>query len=117
MKNTKRNTTTATAATKPLNPCPNAGSLIIDEATKKGIDQMCNNVSETIFARLKKLFTAAVFASQCADNESELAGVRNMLEWQLSDLFESLEEDCNLQMSLHVSGSNPFADVQPEILI
>lgn len=116
MKNTKRNTTAA-AVTKPLNPCPNAGSLIIDEATKKGIEQMCNNVSETIFARLKKLFTAAVFASQCADNESELAGVRNMLEWQLSDLFESLEKDCNMQMDFHVSGLNHFADVQPEILI
>lgn len=116
MNNTKRENTTAHSA-KPANPCPNAGSVIIDEATKKGIEQMCNNVSETIFARLQKLFTAAVCASQCADNESELTGVRNMLEWQLSDLFGSLEKDCNMQMSLHVCGANPFADVQPEILI
>lgn len=117
MNNTKRENTTAADVTKSLNPCPNAGSASIDEATKKGIEQMCNNVSETIFARLQKLFTAAVRASQCADNESELTGVRNMLEWQLSDLFGSLEKDCNMQMSLHVCGSNPFADVQPEILI
>lgn len=110
---TKKNT----AAEKPANPCPNAGSLIIDEATQAGIDQMCNNVSETIFARLKKLFTAAVFASQCADNASELAGVRNMMERQLADMFESIEKDCNLQLESHVSGLNPFAHVQPEILI
>lgn len=114
MNNTKRNTT---AAPKALNPCPNAGSLFIDEATKKGIEQMCNNVSETIFSRLKKLFTAAVFASQTADNESELAGVRGMLEYQLSDMFESIEKDCNKQLEFHVSGTNPFSEVQPEILI
>lgn len=113
---TKKNTAAAPAA-KPLNPCPNAGSVTIDEATQAGIDRMCNNVSETIFARLKKLFTAAVFASQCAENASELAGVRNMMEWQLADMFESIEKDCNLQLESHVSGANPFADVQPEILI
>lgn len=113
---TKKNTAAAPAA-KPANPCPNAGSLIIDEATQAGIDQMCNNVSETIYERLKKLFTAAVFAAQCADNESELAGVRNMMEWQLADMFESIEKNCNKQLEFHVSGVNPFADVQPEILI
>lgn len=113
----KTNTTAAPAAPKLLNPCPNAGSLIIDEATEKGIEQMCNNVSETIFSRLKKLFTAAVFASQAADNESELAGVRCMMEYQLSDMFESIEKDCNQQLEFHVSGVNPFAHVQPEILI
>lgn len=110
---TKKNT----AAEKPANPCPNAGSVIIDKATQAGIEQMCNNVSETIFSRLKKLFTAAVVASQCADNASELAGVRNMMEWQLADMFESIEKDCNQQLEFHVSGANPFADVQPEILI
>lgn len=110
---TKKNT----AAEKPANHCPNAGSLIIDEATQAGIEQMCNNVSETILVRLKKLYTAAVFASQCADNASELAGVSNMFQWQLADMFEHLEKDCNKQMEFHVSGANPFADVQPEILI
>lgn len=110
---TKKNT----VAEKSANPCPNAGSLIIDEATLAGIERMCNNVSETIFSRLKKLFTAAVFASQCAENESALAGVRCMLEWQLSDMFERLEKDCNQQMEFHVSGTKPFAHVQPEILI
>lgn len=113
---TKKNTAAAPAAI-PANPCPNAGSIIIDEATAQGINQMCNNVSETIFSRLKKLFTAAVFASQCAENESALAGVRCMLEWQLSDMFESIERDCNQQLEFHVSGVTPFADVQPEILI
>ena len=113
---TKKNTAAAPDAI-PANPCPNAGSIIIDEATQAGIEQMCNNVSETIFSRLKKLFTAAVFASQCADNASALAGVRCMLEWQLSDMFETIERDCNQQLEFHVSGANPFADVQPEILI
>lgn len=114
MNNTKRNTTTAS---KRLNPCPNAGSIIINEATVEGIDKMCNNVSETIFLRLKKLFTAAVFASQVVENESELAGVRYMLEYQLSDMFESIKRDCNQQLEFHVSGVHPFADVQPTILI
>lgn len=113
---TKKNTAAAPAA-KPANPCPNAGSVTIDEATLVGIGQMCNNVSETIYERLKKLFTAAVLASQCAENESALAGVRCMLEWQLSDMFESIERDCNMQLEFHVSGENPFADVRPEILI
>lgn len=113
---TKKNTAAAPAAI-PANPCPNAGSVTIDEATLVGIGQMCNNVSETIYERLKKLFAAAVLASQCAENESELAGVRNMMEWQLSDMFESIERDCNQQLEAHVSGVNPFADVQPEILI
>lgn len=113
---TKKNTAAAPEGI-PANPCPNAGSLIIDEATLAGIEQMCNNVSETIFSRLKKLFTAAVFASQCADNASELAGVSNMFQWQLADMFEHIEKDCNKQMEFHVSGVNPFADVQPEILI
>lgn len=78
---------------------------------------MCNNVTESLFPRLKKLFTAAVLAAQCADNESALAGVRCMLEWQLADMFESIEKDCNQQLEFHVSGANPFADVHPEILI
>lgn len=116
MNNTKRNAA-ADAAPKPLNPCPNAGSVIIDNATKEGIKIMCNNVSETIYSQLNKLFTAAVFASQCAENESEIHGVRIMLEYQLSDMFEAIESDCNKQLEFHVSGVNPFADVQPEILI
>lgn len=77
---------------------------------------MCNNVTESLFFRLKKLFTAAVLASQCADDENALAGVRCMLEWQLSAIFETIERDCTLQLEFHVSGTNPFADVQPEIL-
>lgn len=113
---TKKNTAAAPVAI-PANLCPNAGSLIIDEATQAGIEQMCNNVSETILVRLKKLYTAAVFASQCADNASELAGVSNMFQWQLADMFERLEKDCNQQMEFHVSGVKPFAHVQPEILI
>lgn len=120
---TKKNTAAAldgiaaALAAKHANPCPNAGSLIIDKATLAGIERMCNNVSETIFLRLKNLFTAAVFASQCAEKASELVGVRNMMEWQLADMFERLEKDCNQQLEFHVSGANPFADVQPEILI
>ena len=112
---TKKNTAAVPDA-KPANPCPNAGSLIIDEATQAGIEQMCNNVSESVFSRLKKLFTAAVFASQCAENESALAGVQCMLEYELSDMFENIEKDCCRQMEFHVSGANPFADVQPEML-
>lgn len=77
---------------------------------------MCNNVTESLFFRLKKLFTAAVLAAQCADDENALAGVRCMLEWQLSAVFETLEEDCARQLEFHVNGANPFADIQPEIL-
>lgn len=113
---TKKNTAADADTMRPANPCPNAGSITIDEATLAGIEQMCNNVSESVSSRLKKLFTAAVRASQCAENESALAGVQCMLEYELSDMFEYIEKDCCRQMEFHVSGVTPFADVQPETL-